>query len=165
MAQKCYVTDNGLPRAVPTIDKLPKNAFIGYTCYVESGETGLYLYTGEEGYIAIEFGDRLEQTNKDDTDAGVDGPKSIAKMSATANALPTYTTVSALPADAESDALGYVSSTKAVYRYSGSGWTKVAPAVASEDDFPATPTEEQKIWLLGTGLFTFNGKEWESTSL
>lgn len=156
MAQKCYVTDNGLPRAVATSDDLPSNAFVGHTCYVEGGDdAGLYVYDGTEYDAVVSSGDG----------GGSD--------SATGS-VPVYATVSALPAAADQEAgdMAYVTSTKAIYFSDGTNWSKlrtelglIAPTVADTDHYPANPTAGQVVWLTGTGLQVYNGTAWKAITV
>lgn len=156
MSSKAYVSDNGLPRAVNTSSDLPVNAFVGHTCYVESGnDAGLYVYDGTEYDAVVSSGD-----------GGGSGDGTVT--------LPVYATVSALPAaaDAAEGDIAYVTSTKAAYISDGTNWFKmrnevglIAPTVADTDHYPANPSAGQMVWLTGTGLMIYNGTAWKAVTI
>lgn len=97
------VTDNGLPHSVNKADDLPKHAYDGHLCFVVGD--GLYVFNGT-AYKKL-------------GGAGTSGASGFT--------IPSYATVSAFP-EGTAGQLAYAVSTKAVYFYNGSAWTKIGTA-------------------------------------
>lgn len=104
MALKSYVSDNGLPRAVATVDALPSHAFVGHLCYVES-EDAIYRFNGES-YAVV--------SSSDDGAITVQGYPGYSKF-------PSNATVGQL-------AYSTIKASKGLYVYNGSSWDKLALA-------------------------------------
>lgn len=160
---KAYISDHGLPRAVISTDALPVNAFVGFLCYVETGDDkGLYQYDGSS-YALVS----ASATPSDDPSAS---PPTVTVVT-------EYDTVSAFPSeDASAGELAYATSTKAVYYYNGSAWKKlsadsgvvVAPSYEAVASFPESPTAGQLAWCTDTtdaGLYVYDGTAWKKVTV
>lgn len=156
---KAYISDHGLPRAVISTDALPVNAFVGFLCYVETGDgKGLYQYDGSTYALVSASGD-----------------PSVSPPAVTVAT--EYETVSAFPSeDASAGELAYATSTKAVYYYNGTAWKKltadsgvvVAPSYEAVASFPESPTAGQLVWCTDStdgGLYVYDGTAWKKATV
>lgn len=107
--KKAYVSDNGIPRSVATVEKLPNRGFVGATVFCE-GDQNLYVFTGDE-YITVGSGE------------GGSGGGGAVSSGVT---LQVIDKVASLPGDAAQGTLAYVDSTDAVYCKVGANWKKMA---------------------------------------
>lgn len=106
---KCYVSENGLPRAVATVDALPPAAFVGYLCYVEETDA-IYRFDGTE-YAAV----------------SADGGGENA-LGSTVLTIPTYSGKSSFPENPTTGTLAFSTNaqSKGAYVFDGTDWEQLS---------------------------------------
>jgi hypothetical protein len=155
---KAYISDHGLPRAVVSTDALPINAFVGFLCYVETGnDKGLYQYDGS-AYALV-------NASATPTEDPADSPPTVTVVT-------EYDTVTEFPsADASAGELAYATSTNSVYYYNGSAWKKLSvdsgvTVVTEYDTVSAFPSEDTSAGELAyatstKSVYYYNGSSWK----